>query len=104
MARRGNPRLDAVRPKDTSKPNEKRTELADAKAREVLVALEEAYHEHGVKTNGERAKWLNAYSYRREQPDSFNNRMAWMAVQHSSPPPRSCPSWAVRTLVTEWAR
>lgn len=62
--RRGNPRLDEVRPRDTTKANAARTAKADAHAREVLAALERAYHEEGVKTNGERAKWLNSNGYR----------------------------------------
>ena len=86
MARRGNPRLDAVRPKDTSKPNEKRTELADAKAREVLVALEEAYHEHGVKTNGERAKWLNANGYKTRRGNDWSKKAVERLVKRVTRP------------------
>lgn len=85
-SKRGNPRLAAVRPSDTAQANARRTALADAFAKVTLEALRVAYHDDNIRTNAERAKWLNQKGYRTRRGGLWSKKAVERLVKRVTRP------------------
>lgn len=95
--KRGNPRLDQVRNKDTTAAKAARVRKADEFAMAMKDFLAVARYEDGAKTYGDIARWLNAKGVKTPRGNAWSTKQVERLVErlaalgkvaHPARPPR----------------
>ena len=79
--KRGNPRLDQVRNTDTTAAKAARVRKADEFAMSMKKVIGAARYNHGAKTYGDIARWLNAEGVKTPRGSAWTTRQVGRLVR-----------------------